>query len=510
VSVTRFRPDRTTSLAPPPAVPPSARPAAGRRAAGRGEGGPVARGRGPGGGRAVGRRAAGRHGAGWLAALLPGSDAVAVSVAALATGAGLVRGASYGLAVLIAMAAGGLYRRRIGSRVSDQAGRLVVAAVLPALILLPSTPPGLLIQLAGCTAGLVIALRWTAQAGLRAARRRGLLARPALIVGGGQPGARIAVLLREHPELGLRPCGALDSPLAAGGQTAGGQAAGGQAAGGQAVLGTLAEAGPVIDRFGIRQVLICSPDAPAAELAPVVQACRDRGVPVSLQPQLPAFGLEIPRSGLDEIWAVPFVPLRPGPGGRPGAAAKRALDLALGSVFALAAAPVLAVLAVAVRAEYQLPPLFRQVRVVGCGRRATITKLRTLRPAGDPDTSWVVTEGQCTRLGRLLRGSHADELPQLASVLRGDMSLTGPRPERPHFARQLRRVPGYADRERVRGGLTGWAQVHGLTGDTSIEDRARFDNYYIEYWSAWLDLMVLARTLPAALRGALTTKGGSR
>ena len=435
------------------------------------------------------------RGAGWLAALLPGSDAVAVSVAALATGAGLVRGASYGLAVLIAMAAGGLYRRRIGSRVSDQAGRLVVAAVLPAFVLLPSTSPGLAIQLAGSTAGLVIALRWTAQAGLRAARRRGLLARPALIVGGGQPGARIAVLLREHPELGLRPCGVLDSQLAAGGQ---------------AVLGTLAEAGPVIDRFGIRQVLICSPDAPAAELAPVVQACRDRGVPVSLQPQLPAVGLEIPRSGLDEIWAVPFVPLRPGPGGRPGAAAKRALDLALGSVFALAAAPVLAVLAVAVRSEYQLPPLFRQVRVVGRGRRATITKLRTLRPAGDPDTSWVVTEGQCTRLGRLLRGSHADELPQLASVLRGDMSLTGPRPERPHFARQLRGVPGYADRERVRGGLTGWAQVHGLTGDTSIEDRARFDNYYIEYWSAWLDLMVLARTLPAALRGALTTKGGSR
>ncbi len=90
------------------------------------------------------------------------------------------------------------------------------------------------------------------------------------------------------------------------------------------------------------------------------------------------------------------------------------------------------------------------------------------------------------------------------------MSLAGPRPERPHFARQLRRdVPGYAARERVRAGLTGWAQVHGLTGDTSIEDRARFDNYYIEYWSGWLDLMVLVRTVPAALRGALT-KGGSR
>lgn len=91
------------------------------------------------------------------------------------------------------------------------------------------------------------------------------------------------------------------------------------------------------------------------------------------------------------------------------------------------------------------------------------------------------------------------------------MSLVGPRPERPHFARQLAgAIPGYSDRERVTGGLTGWAQVHGLTGDTSISDRARFDNFYIEYWSVWLDLLILARTVPAALSGALrSARGGS-
>ena len=84
-------------------------------------------------------------------------------------------------------------------------------------------------------------------------------------------------------------------------------------------------------------------------------------------------------------------------------------------------------------------------------------------------------------------------------MVRGDLSLVGPRPERPYFARQLARdIRGYADRERVSAGLTGWAQVHGLTGDTSIEDRARFDNYYIEYWSVWLDLLILARTLSSA------------
>ena len=158
--------------------------------------------------------------------------------------------------------------------------------------------------------------------------------------------------------------------------------------------------------------------------------------------------------------------------------------------------------------DLRLPPLFRQVRVVGQGRLATIAKLRTLRPAGDPDTTWEVTSGQVTRLGRLLRGTHADELPQLTSVVRGDMALVGPRPERPYFASQLRHtVRGYAGRERVCGGLTGWAQVHGLTGDTSIQDRARFDNFYIEYWSVWLDLLILARTGLGALSGVLTKEG---
>jgi lipopolysaccharide/colanic/teichoic acid biosynthesis glycosyltransferase len=240
----------------------------------------------------------------------------------------------------------------------------------------------------------------------------------------------------------------------------------------------------------------------------VIQACRDRQVPVSALPQLPRVGLAVPVASLDEISATPLLPLRPGPGGRIAAAAKRGLDLVAGSALAIATAPLTLTLAAAVRLDLRLPPLFRQVRVVGREREATITKLRTLRPDGDPDTTWVIPAGQCSRLGRVLRGSHADELPQLLSVLRGDMSLVGPRPERPHFARQLRRaVPGYAGRERVRGGLTGWAQVHGLTGDTSIEDRARFDNFAIEYWSLWSDLMVLARTVPAALRGALAKEG---
>jgi lipopolysaccharide/colanic/teichoic acid biosynthesis glycosyltransferase len=242
----------------------------------------------------------------------------------------------------------------------------------------------------------------------------------------------------------------------------------------------------------------------------VLRACRDRGVRVSVLPQLPELGLAVPRACLDEVWGIPFVPLRPGPEAPGRRAAGRFIDLSVGTALLLGAAPLMLVLTIAVWLDLRLPPLFRQVRVVGRGRLARVAKLRTLRPGGDPDTTWAVTPAQVTNFGRLLRRTHADELPQLASVVRGDMALVGPRPERPYFARELRgTVAGYAERERVRGGLTGWAQVHGLTGDTSLEDRARFDNFYIEYWSIWLDLLILARTGLAALSGVLTA-GGAR
>ena len=144
--------------------------------------------------------------------------------------------------------------------------------------------------------------------------------------------------------------------------------------------------------------------------------------------------------------------------------------------------------------------------MVGQGDLAEIVKLRTLGRHGDPDTSWAVPASQCGALGRSLRVTHVDELPQLVSVLRGDMSLVGPRPERPHFVRQFSEsVPGYAGRQRMPAGMTGWSQVHRLNGDTSISDRARFDNNYIEYWSFWLDLAVLARTVTSIAAEAAAT-----
>ena len=145
----------------------------------------------------------------------------------------------------------------------------------------------------------------------------------------------------------------------------------------------------------------------------------------------------------------------------------------------------------------------RQTRVGLDGRPFQLLKFRTLSPvpAGEPTRWSEVDDERVGPVGRFLRRSSLDELPQLWNILRGDMSLVGPRPEQPHYsARFARRYPRYADRLRTPVGLTGWAQIHGLRGATSIEDRVSFDNYYIEHWSLWQDLKILIRTATSVVR----------
>jgi exopolysaccharide biosynthesis polyprenyl glycosylphosphotransferase len=169
-------------------------------------------------------------------------------------------------------------------------------------------------------------------------------------------------------------------------------------------------------------------------------------------------------------------------------------------------APVLLLIALAVRLDSGPGILFGQERVGVDGHHFRVLKFRSLRPgdATESQTRWtIVDDPRLTRVGRFLRATSLDELPQLYNILRGDMSLVGPRPERPHFVDEFRsRYPSYEARHRVPSGLTGWAQVHGLRGDTSIDDRARFDNYYIENWSLWLDVKIILRTFSSVLRGA--------
>jgi exopolysaccharide biosynthesis polyprenyl glycosylphosphotransferase len=391
--------------------------------------------------------------------------------------------------VLVILAASGRHRLRICLRVSDQAGRILIATTLPALVLLAWLPVHPVLRLALWSGGTVIACRGVLCAALRAAHRRGLLTEPAVVVGAGTFGAYIAELMREHPEFGLRPMGLLDD---------------GPPRRDLALpwLGRPADLADVAARLGIRRVIVCfSSDCRDEDLVTVMRAHRPPGTDVYVVPRFYELGMAVPRGCLDEIWGVPLIPLR-SPVPAPAALmVKRVIDIAGAAVLLAVTAPLILVLAVAVRLRSGQTALFRQARMTGRGRVVPVIKLRTLTAHDDHDTRWT-PDGHCRPLGRRLRASHLDELPQLINVMRGEMSLVGPRPERPYFAERFgREIPRYEDRSRMLAGLTGWAQVNGLNGDTSIYERARFDNYYVEYWSVWLDLVILARTLFVMMRG---------
>ncbi|MGI5129551.1 sugar transferase [Pseudonocardia sp. CA-107938] len=193
----------------------------------------------------------------------------------------------------------------------------------------------------------------------------------------------------------------------------------------------------------------------------------------------------------------------PARGGRAARAVKRVIDVVAALVGLVLVAPVLLLVAVAVRIEGGPGVLFRQQRVGQHGRLFTLYKLRSLRPApGEGDVQWNIDQdARLGPVGRFIRRTSLDELPQLWNVLVGDMSLVGPRPERPYFVdRFSKTVPGYADRHRVPVGLTGLAVVRGLRGDTSIPERARADNDYAERWSLGLDLAIIVRTVGVLLK----------
>ena len=421
----------------------------------------------------------------------------AVAIAGLAGGLGGWLIVGYAAAVFLVLSAIGLHRLRICLRVGDQSGRIILAAAVPALAVGPWITPGHAVALALGTAGLLLATRVAASAVLRSAHRQGRLTERAVLVGAGPEGRQLATLLDEHPELGLRPIGFLDHPPLPALVPL------------LPVIGRVSDLGALVAREGVSRVIVCDPAAPDAELARALRASRPLAADVCLLPRLSELGAAVPMACLDEVWGIPLIPLRrsacAGPA-RLGRMLKRTFDVLVAAAVLVLAAPLLGVSALAVRLTLRRPALFRQVRVVGQGDLAEIVKLRTLGRHGDPDTSWAVPASQCGALGRSLRVTHIDELPQLVSVLRGDMSLVGPRPERPHFVRQFSQsVPGYAGRQRMPAGMTGWSQVHLLNGDTSISDRARFDNYYIEYWSFWLDLAVLARTVTSIAAEAAAT-----
>ena len=415
----------------------------------------------------------------------PVVDGIAVAAGVVALGA-TWRSALYGLVVLVVLGASGAQRTKICLRLADDLPALAIAVLVPAVL----APPTALVCFAALVAG-----RALAYPAVRAARRRGWGTERTLIVGTGALGRELAALAAERAELGLRPIGFLDhlppgedSPLP--------------------LLGAPEQLAATAHRYEVRRVIICFPALDDATLVGVLRAARPLRAHVSVVPRLFELGTRVPARYRDEVWGVPVVTLRRAEIGPVGQVVKRGFDVVAAALLLVLTAPLLGILVAGLAVRHGWPVLFRQQRISG-DRMVRLAKLRTMSAAA-PDTNWAGSEPGST-LRRALRASHLDELPQLVAVLRGDMSLVGPRPERPYFADQFAAtIPRYADRHRARAGLTGWAQVNGLHGDSSMAQRIRFDNEYLEHWSPWTDLVILARTAATPLVGLWRAMGGIR
>jgi exopolysaccharide biosynthesis polyprenyl glycosylphosphotransferase len=320
---------------------------------------------------------------------------------------------------------------------------------------------------------------------MRRSRVVGRSARPTIIVGAGQVGEQLARTLLDHPEYGLRPVGFVDDdPLESEWDHR------------IPVLGGSNSLSTLLVQHDVRNVIVAFSSCRESSIVDVLRTCDRLACEIFLVPRL----YELHAAGRDSelVWGLPLIRLRRAAFRTLTWRCKRLVDASLALLGLVLLSPLLTLCALAVRLEGGPGVIFRQERVGLDGRPFTILKFRSLKPVDDEEATshWNIGgDPRLGRVGKFLRQSSLDELPQLWNVVRGDMSLVGPRPERPFFVEEFtRQFPRYMARHRVPAGITGWAQVNGLRGDTDISDRARFDNYYIENWSLWEDVKIVMRT----------------
>ena len=386
------------------------------------------------------------------------------------------------LMVLVISAALGSYRHRNTLTLSEGDGRymiLTAAVMVPMLVL--DEPPGSDVLFTVLVLASLLASRTLGFWLVKQIRRR--CPRRVFIAGGGPIARLLDRLLVEHPDYGLVPAAFVsDVPVPDADRP----------------VYSYAEAFPALQNADALGLLCAWGPEPPGELHALVRACEEDRRRVWTVPRL--FDLA-PRR--DHIWGVAVAAIHRPPIYNPVVrGAKRVIDLGFGVLALALLSPVLLVIAAAVRLSSPGPVLFRQRRLGLRDREFTMLKFRTMRVNDTAETGWTTPDDpRRTFAGRMLRRTSLDELPQLVNVIRGDMSLVGPRPERRLYAEEFAlQVPTYPERTRTAGGITGLAQVHDLRGDTSIEDRARFDNLYIDQYSLFLDVVIALQTIGSLFR----------
>ena len=253
----------------------------------------------------------------------------------------------------------------------------------------------------------------------------------------------------------------------------------------------------------IDDVLIALPHAPHQEILDIVSRCEPAHVNIRVFPDL--FQIMATEVSINDLNGVPLVTVRDAALRGWRLTLKRVVDLIIGAFILILTSPVLLLLAILVKLDSPGPAFHIQERVGLDGKPFLCLKFRTMKVNAEAQTGpvWASkNDPRRTRIGAFLRRFSIDELPQFINVLLGDMSIVGPRPERPAFVEQFtQEIPRYMERHREKAGITGWAQINGLRGDTSIEERTRYDVWYVENWSIWLDFKIMMRTVIEMVRG---------
>jgi len=330
--------------------------------------------------------------------------------------------------------------------------------------------------------------RWLAGVGLRRI----------LIAGAGDLGRVVADRILEHRELGYQIVGFVDDK--AGGDHLGYR--------GLPLLGSLAEAADIVANEKIDDLYVALPLEEHMKLLDLVESTSREGVDVKVVPDLLQF-IAL-RARLEDLDGVPVINLNDVPLQGLSAFIKRSLDIVISAgALTLMSVPGL-IISLMIKRTSHGPVFYAQERMGLDGKQFTVYKFRTMPVDAESETGpiWAdENDRRVTRVGRLLRRHDLDEWPQFWNVLKGEMSIVGPRPERPFFVEQFKhRIPQYMLRHKVKAGITGWAQVNGWRGNTSLEKRIEYDLYYIENWSVTLDIKIMWLTLIRVLspnRGAI-------
>lgn len=420
--------------------------------------------------------------------------------------------------MVVLLGARSMYQRRLSDRFLDEFEPVETSVAVAAMLTLgvimyavPAFEPGttvpeyvrpsdVMVRIWLLAAVLVPLVRFTRSLAQRYLRRKFSFGKPAIVVGSGPIAHQIITRMTQVPDYGLRPVGIIDDTRPAN-----------IVAEGVQYLGTTDNLERAVVQTGAEKLIIAHSAVSDEKLAIIAQRAHHLGMMVRVVPRM----MDVVGVGakIEHMGGIPLMTLSHTDPTGWQFALKHAIDRSCAAVGLVLISPLFLTLMLLVRLSSPGPIFFGQDRIGRDGKVFQCLKFRSMRPADPAAAAFTVKDGAApggvegedrrTWIGKIMRKTSMDELPQLLNVVKGHMSLVGPRPERPEFVElfemQIRR---YGDRHRVKAGMTGWAQVHGLRGQTSIADRAEFDNFYIENWSILLDMKILALTVLAVLRSA--------